>query len=575
MGRIPAAFIDDLLTRVDIVEVVERRVPLKRAGREWTACCPFHDERTPSFYVSPQKQFFHCFGCGAHGSAIRFLMDYEHLEFQDAVEDLASSMGLAVPREGGSTAIHDNHAPLFELLEAAACRYQQALNEHPQARSYCERRGLNTETLQRFRIGWAPLGWDFLYQALGRDATRIRQLEQAGLLATGEQGRHYDRFRERLMFPILDRRGRVIAFGGRILAGDGPKYLNSPETPLFHKGRELFGLWQVRQQAAKVERLIVVEGYMDAIALHQHGLSQAVATLGTATTPEHAELLFRTAADVYYCFDGDRAGRAAAWKALEATLPRLRDGRQAHFLFLPDGEDPDSMIRVEGRAGFIERLEQATPLSRYFFDTLAAGVEIDSLDGRARLAERARPLLAKLPDGAFRDLMVQELEQRTGVRTAPTTAQPTPMRKTGTFQRPTGGRISLIRKAIERLLARPALAREHAPPYRFAGLQQSGVALLVELLQLAHNNPALHTGAVLEHFSGREEAVALHKLAAKIDSDQEDFDYQAELDDALHQLDRQADAARMAALRLRMAEHNLSADEWQELQRLLQAKPEH
>ncbi len=574
MGRIPAPFIDDLLARVDIVEVVERRVPLKRAGREWTACCPFHDERTPSFYVSPQKQFFHCFGCGAHGSAIRFLMDYEHLEFQDAVEDLASSMGLAVPREGGGTAGHDNHAPLFELLEAAACRYQQALNDHPQARSYCERRGLNTETLQRFRIGWAPLGWDFLYQALGRDATRIRQLEQAGLLATGEQGRRYDRFRERLMFPILDRRGRVIAFGGRILAGDGPKYLNSPETPLFHKGRELFGLWQVRQQTAKVERLIVVEGYMDAIALHQHGLSQAVATLGTATTPEHAELLFRTAADVYYCFDGDRAGRAAAWKALEATLPRLCDGRQAHFLFLPDGEDPDSMIRVEGSAGFIERLEQATPLSRYFFDTLATGVEIDSLDGRARLAERARPLLVKLPDGAFRDLMVQELEQRTGVRTVQTTAKPTPMRKTGTFQRPTSGRISLIRKAIEHLLARPALAREHAPPYRFAGLQQSGVALLVELLQLAHNNPALHTGAVLEHFSGREEATALHKLAAKIDSDQEDFDYQAELDDALHQLDRQADAARMAALRLRMAENTLSADEWQELQQLLQAKPE-
>ncbi len=573
MGRILTPFIDDLLARVDIVEVVERRVPLKRAGREWTACCPFHDERTPSFYVSPQKQFFHCFGCGAHGSAIRFLMDYEHLEFQDAVEDLASSMGLVVPREGGPTASHDNHAPLFELLETATRRYQQALNDHPQAQAYCERRGLDTDTLQRFRIGWAPPGWDFLYQALGRDATRVQQMEQAGLLAMGEQGRRYDRFRERLMFPILDRRGRVIAFGGRIIAGDGPKYLNSPETPLFHKGRQLFGLWQVRQQAAKVEHLIVVEGYMDAIALHQHGLPQAVATLGTATTPEHAELLFRTAADVYYCFDGDRAGRAAAWKALEATLPRLRDGRQAHFLFLPDGEDPDSMIRAEGSAGFTERLEQATPLSRYFFDTLAEGVAVDSLDGRARLAERARPLLAKLPDGAFRDLMVQELEQRTGVRVVAATAKSAPMRKTGTFQHPTRGRISLVRKAIERVLARPALAQDHPPPYRFVGLRQPGVPLLIELLQLAHDHPALHTGAVLEHFAGREEAVALHKLAAKIDSDQEDFDYQAELDDALHQLDRQADAARLAALRLRLAENPLSADERQELQELLQAKP--
>ena len=576
MGRIPTPFIDDLLARVDIVEVVERRVPLKRAGREWTACCPFHDERTPSFYVSPQKQFFHCFGCGAHGSAIRFLMDYEHLEFQDAVEDLASSMGLAVPREGGSAASHDNHAPLFELLEAAACRFQQALNDHPQAQAYCERRGLNTETLQHFRIGWAPLGWDFLYQALGRDATRIQQLEQAGLLATGEQGRRYDRFRERLMFPILDRRGRVIAFGGRILEdGAGPKYLNSPETPLFHKGRELFGLWQVRQQAAKVEHLIVVEGYMDAIALHQHGLPQAVATLGTATTPEHAELLFRTAADVYYCFDGDRAGRAAAWKALEATLPRLRDGRQAHFLFLPEGEDPDSMVRAEGSEGFAERLEQATPLSRYFFDTLAEGVELESLDGRARLAERARPLLAKLPDGAFRDLMDQELTQRTGVRAGATTVRTAPIRKTPTYRRPVSGRISLVRKAIERVLARPALAQAHCPPYRFADLEQPGMPLLVELLQLAHDNPALHTGALLEHFTGREEAVALHKLAARIETDAEGFDYQAELDDALHLLERQADAARLATLRLRMAENPLSATELQELQELLQAKPEH
>src|SRR6185437_2204149 len=307
-GRIPDRFIDDLLARVDIVDVVQRHVPLKRAGREWTARCPFHDERSPSFYVSPTKQFFHCFGCGAHGSAIKFMMDYEHLEFPDAVEELAQSVGLKVPHEGNDNRPREDKTDLYALLDAAARFYQNELGKSAQARAYCEQRGLDAATIERFRIGWAPGGWDGVKRALGSNDARTKLLEQGGMLSTGERGSPYDRFRERLMFPIMDRRGRVIAFGGRVLSSEqSPKYLNSPETPLFHKGRELFALWQVRQANANLQRIVVVEGYMDVIALHQAGLPIAVATLGTATTPEHTELLFRAAPDVVFCFDGDRA----------------------------------------------------------------------------------------------------------------------------------------------------------------------------------------------------------------------------------------------------------------------------
>nr|MDQ2972361.1 DNA primase [Pseudomonadota bacterium] len=348
-GRIPERFIDELLTRVDIVDVVQQRVPLKRAGRDWSARCPFHDERSPSFTVSPAKQFFHCFGCGAHGSAIKFLMDYDRLEFPDAVEELAQSVGLKVPHEGGDDKPREDKTDLYALLDAAAGFYEGELRKNASAREYCERRRLDAQTIEQFRIGWAPGGWDGVKRALGTNEYRLKLLEQAGMLSSGERGNSYDRFRERLMFPIMDRRGRVIAFGGRVLSAEqSPKYLNSPETPLFHKGRELFALWQVRQANTKLERLLVVEGYMDAIALHEAGLTQAVATLGTATTHEHAELLFRAAPDVVFCFDGDRAGRSAAWRALESVLPRMRDGRQAFFLFLPEGEDPDTLVRAEG-----------------------------------------------------------------------------------------------------------------------------------------------------------------------------------------------------------------------------------
>ena len=569
-GLIPERFIDELLARVDIVDVVQQRVPLKRAGREWTACCPFHDERTPSFYVSPAKQFYHCFGCGAHGSAVKFLMEYERLEFPDAVEELAQSVGVTVPHEGGPARPREDHTDLYALLDAAAGFYQRALPDSAAAKAYCRKRGLDKDIIESFRIGWAPGGWDALKRALGTSDSRVKMLEQAGMLSTGEKGKQYDRFRERLMFPILDRRGRVIAFGGRILEGDGPKYLNSPETPLFHKGRELFALWQVRQANTRLERLIVVEGYMDVVSLHQAGVTQAVATLGTATTNEHAELLFRAAPDVFFCFDGDRAGRSAAWRALESVLPRMRDGRQAFFLFLPEGEDPDTLVRKEGREGFEARLKNATPLSEYFYAYLSHDVNVATLDGRARLAEHAKPLLAKLPDGAFRDLMYAELERRTGVQGGAAGASTAVPRR---YPQPANNapRRTLVRSAIAMLLANPALAQEVTLPYAFAALDKPGIPLLTELLDFLQERPGINTALLLEHFAGREESAALQKLAlAEFPGEPEAL--RTVFMDALAKLAEQTTQQRLDSLVRKQSEGGLDESEKNELRGLLAAQ---
>src|SRR6478609_33320 len=456
MARLSDAFIDDLLARTDIVELVGSRVPLKRQGREYSARCPFHDERSPSFTVSPVKQFYHCFGCGAHGTAISFLMNYDRLEFLDAVEELCKKVGMEIPRDQRAVVANPDSRDQYNALEAAAKFFQKQLEGSEKARSYFDRRGVDAENRARFGLGYAPDAFDGLKNALGTDERRMALLEKTGMFSKSDNGRVYDKFRDRVMFPIYDRRGRVIAFGGRVLdKDDGPKYLNSPETPLFHKGRELYGLWQVRQAHAKIPRLVVVEGYMDVVALFQYGVSQAVATLGTATTPDHAELLFRNAADVYFCFDGDKAGRGAAWKAVESVLPRMKDGRQAFFLFLPEGEDPDTIVRKEGADGFEARLAQATPLSTFFFAHMSQDVNLSSLDGKARLAERCKPLLAQIPDGAFGDLMQQRLVELTGVgarASGPQVHVPT--------QRPRGGspaaahKPSLVRSAIQHLLHR-------------------------------------------------------------------------------------------------------------------------
>ena len=568
MARIPDAFIDDLIARTDIVELIGSRVPLKRAGREYHGLCPFHDERTPSFTVSPTKQFYHCFGCGAHGSALRFLMEYDRLEFLDAIEDLARRVGVEVPRETRQNNEDGQLRQMYEVLGSAAHWFAARLGEDRRAQDYFARRGIDAATRERFTLGYAPDGFDGLKNALGTDAEALRRLEQTGMLAKSDAGHLYDRFRDRVMFPIHDRRGRPIAFGGRVLAKDaGPKYLNSPETPLFHKGHELYGLWQVRQAHSKIPRLLVVEGYMDVVSLFQYGITTAVATLGTATTPEHAELLFRNAADVYFCFDGDAAGRRAAWRAVESILPRMKEGRQAGFLFLPEGEDPDSLVRKEGTAGFEARLAQATPLSEFFFREQSIDIRLDTLDGRARLTEHCRPLLAQIPDGAFRDLMQQRLTELSGLAHTPAAVWPI---SAPTRRRPAGPtpRRSLVRNIITLLLHNPALGLAIEPPYPFARLRQPGIALLVELLDLIRSSPTLRAGALLEHFAGREELAALEGLAL-IDIPGDAATWQQEVLDALNQLNRQTRQQRIEELR---AKGDLDVLEKDELRELLLAR---
>lgn len=570
MARIPDAFIDDLLARSDIVEVVGSRVPLKRQGKEYSARCPFHDERSASFTVSPTKQFYHCFGCGAHGTAISFLMNYDRLEFLDAVDELAKRVGMEVPRDTQPRTAQqqDDSRELYAALDAATRFFQKSLEGSDTARAYLDQRGVDEENRARFAIGYAPDGYSALKDALGKDERRMKLLERAGLFSKNDRGHVYDKFRDRVMFPIYDRRGRVIAYGGRVLEkDDGPKYLNSPETALFHKGRELYGLWQVRQANQKIERLIVVEGYMDVVSLFQFGVTQAVATLGTATTPDHAELLFRNAPDVFFCFDGDAAGRRAGWRALESVLPRMKDGRQAFFLFLPDGEDPDTIVRKEGKEGFDERLKQATPLSQFFFDELTREVNMATLDGKARLAERARPMLAQIPDGAFGDLMKQQLATLTGLGStpAPAAAARPPQRAVAPAQR-----RSLVRAAIAILLQQPSLAMT-LDGHHFGGLRLPGVELLIELLTLVEQRPDISTGALLEHFEGREERDALQKLAAQTLPGDEAM-WNQELHDAVAQLEKQLLLQRLEELQAKQRQQGLDDTDKYELRELLKAR---
>ena len=422
-GLIPQSFIDDLLNRSDIVEVVGSRIQLKKAGKNYTARCPFHNEKTPSFSVSPDKQFYYCFGCGAGGNALGFIMDHDHLDFPQAVEELARRAGLEVPREDsgrGHKPRQPVDSPLYPLLAAAADFYRQALKSHPARKAavdYLKGRGLSGIIARDFGLGFAPPGWDNLLKHLGGDALQQKALIDAGLLIeNAESGKRYDRFRDRVMFPIRDSRGRVIAFGGRVLGDDKPKYLNSPETPVFHKGQELYGLYEARQANRDLDEIIVVEGYMDVIALAQQGLRNAVATLGTATSEEHLKRLFRLVPSVLFCFDGDSAGRKAAWRALEATLPNLQDGRRARFLFLPEGEDPDSLVRAEGTDAFQARInQQAQPLADYFFQQLSEEADPRSLEGKAHLATLAAPLIEKVPGANLRALMRQRLAELTGL----------------------------------------------------------------------------------------------------------------------------------------------------------------
>lgn len=512
-GRIPTTFVDQLLSRVDIVEIIDSRIPLRKVGREFAACCPFHTERTPSFTVSPQKQFYHCFGCGVHGSAIGFLMAYEYLSFQEAVDDLARTVGLEVPREGGNQ--RDDHSELLSLVTMADHFYRRQLREHPKrqhAVDYLQGRGLTGETVAQFGIGYAPEGRDNLSRFLSRESgVSPHQLLEAGLVGRTDDGQYYDRFRNRVVFPIRSRRGQTIAFGARAMGSDTtPKYLNSPETSFFHKGQELYGLFEARRKG-KLSKLLVVEGYMDVVMLAQHDIPYAVATLGTATTTAHAERLFRLVPDVIFCFDGDAAGRQAAWRALENSLPALKDGRQASFLFLPHGDDPDSLVNRDGKSEFENLMAQSLPLSEYFFERLCSQVNLHTHEGKARLAELARPLINKLPDSDFRDLMGEQLKALTGlIRTR--LEDKTPSGKRAISRSPSLSR-SPVRLAIALLLHAPSLARQVSEPGFLGELEIPGITLLLELIELIQNRPHINNAAaLLSHFEGTEKGEVLNRL---------------------------------------------------------------
>jgi DNA primase len=582
-GRIPQSFIDELLARIDIVDVIDARVPLKKAGREYKACCPFHSEKTPSFTVSQVKQFYHCFGCGQHGTAITFLMDYEHMDFVEAIEELAHRAGLEVPRESGSDHPHtDSTQPLYQLLERVSAFYQEQLRSHAQAGravEYLKQRGLTGEVAARFHIGYAPPGWEHLAHALQADAATHKRLLDLGLTVKRDDGKGaYDRFRDRVMFPIHDRRGRTIAFGGRVLDDSTPKYMNSPESAVFHKGRELYGLFEARRAVRRLERILVVEGYMDVVALAQFDINYAVATLGTATTREHLERLYRTVPEVVFCFDGDRAGREAAWRALENALPVLTDGREARFLFLPEGEDPDSLVRKTGKDGFEQRIAAAMHLSDFFFERLSAQLDLGSIDGRARLVAAARPLLATLPDGLFRQLMTERLAGIAGTTAAALADRLALPRETqentppaAAVAPPRGGR-SPVRDAIALLLYQPSLAQQVTELPFEEPVDVPGVALLKELLELLHRQPLASTGAILEHWRGRDEARHLSRLAQWTPVS-DDLDLLPDLRRHLQQIYRLHLEQRIEALNNKDKIHKLSEHERKEywkLQTLLQ-----
>jgi len=604
MGRIPQSFIDELIARADIVEIIGLRVPLKKAGREYKACCPFHGEKTPSFWVSPDKQFYHCFGCGAHGTVLRFLMEHDRMAFPEAVEELAQRLGLEVPHEGGPGAAANTKRvdePLYELMTKVAGFYVETLGRDTRARQYLERRGLERATIEHFGIGFAPNSWNEVLRRFGASEAERRALAELGLIIERERGsiregeHYYDRFRDRVMFPIRDVRGRVIAFGGRIIDQGEPKYLNSPETALFHKGRELYGLYETRKARSNLKRLLIVEGYMDAVRLHQAGIDYAVATLGTATTPEHFKRIFRLVNEVVFAFDGDKAGRAAAWRALQHALPEAREGREIRFLFLPEGHDPDTLVGEEGREAFEKRLDTTLPLSEYLISELKGqATELWHADGRGRFSALARPLLAKLSEGLYRELVLKGVAEALGIARArleelmdltppPPTHRAVPeasesetdpyRSRAGTQPAPrTGaGRGTVVRQAIARLVRFPAMAAQITLQER-AGLnacEEPGTELLRALLDDLRERPAQIPAQVIQRWADKPEGDILQKLLQREEIITDAAGALEEVRAIVARLAATVDAKRLKALEDKSRWTRLGPEELKEFQELM------
>jgi DNA primase len=565
-------FIDDLLQRVDLVDLIDSYLPLKKTGSNFVARCPFHSEKTPSFSVSRDKQLFHCFGCGAGGNAISFLMDYNHLDFVEAVEDLASYAGVPVPREefaAPATAQQDLHS-IYQLLQQAADFYVEQLRINPQAKKaadYLGARGVSGEIARDFAVGYAPNEWRVLSKHFAQ-----RALLDAGLLVSKEDGNSYDRFRGRVMFPIRDKRGRVIGFGGRVLDDSSPKYLNSPETEVFHKGKEVYGLYESLRRQSKPQRILVVEGYMDVIALHQFGIHYAVATLGTAASRAHMELLFRFSSELIFCFDGDAAGLEAAWRAMDAALPCLKGGRQVRIMLLPQGSDPDSLIREIGAEQFVEKIFSAATLSEYFFDKLSAHLNLNTIEGRAGLAEKARPYLDKLPGGIYREMMFARLKELSGNNALEVSKNAATLSVGGYKQYRQTGRqkLSPLRTAIVLLLRHPELAlRVGEKKIDLTGLELPGMALFRTILQRVRENPKVTLPGLLEGFRGfpaEKQIQALARLEISVP------DAGAEFEGALERLLEQGRENKLAQLIAKDKEQGLEAEEKALLLKMLMRK---
>ena len=569
--------------------MVGSRVQLAKAGREYKACCPFHTEKTASFWVSPEKQFYHCFGCGAHGTALRFLMEYDHMAFPEAVEELAGRLGLPVPHEGGGGAPKPQDTSLYELMARVAQFYAETLKRDERAKRYLAQRGLTAEIMQRFGIGYAPDAWNALLKRFGAGERDRQTLGELGLIIERDKAqvrdgeRHYDRFRDRIMFPIRDSRGRVIAFGGRVIDRGEPKYLNSPETTLFHKGRELYGLYETRLARSSLKRLLVVEGYMDVVRLHQAGIAYAVATLGTATTPEHLTRIFRLIREVVFAFDGDRAGRGAAWRALQHALPDAREGREIRFLFLPEGHDPDTLVGAEGREAFEKRIDCALPLSEYLVKELSAQCDIAHADGRARFAEAARPLVHKVPQGVYRELLLARVAEVVGL--APQRLQalwagegpPAQAMQPPARPRPSGstGRGSLVRQAVVRLVRFPATAGSVTDAER-AGIDdcsEPGADVLRAMLDDLRDRPLKISAQVLERWAARPGGEHLGSLLKREAVLEDELAAAVELRAVLVKLADSVQDRRLDALLAKQAATGeLSETELTEFQRLMNIK---
>ena len=534
---------------IDLVDLIDGYLPLKKAGANYKACCPFHGEKTPSFTVSPSKQFYHCFGCGVNGTAISFLMEYDHMEFREAVESLASSAGMEIPEEAQGYQPKQTQVQgidLYQLMDQVNDFYQQKLRQHAdkqQAVDYLKKRGLSGEVAKRFGLGFAPQGWDNLMSESGATASAQKALLDTGMLSQNDKQRTYDRFRHRIMFPIHDHRGRVVGFGGRVLDQGEPKYLNSPETPIFHKGSELYGLFGARGGIKDADGVLVVEGYMDVVALAEAGINNAVATLGTATTSMHLQRLFRHTPNITFSFDGDRAGRAAAWKALETSLPSLQDGFQVSFLFLPDGEDPDTMVKKVGKEGFDELIKNATPLPDFLIDSLAEQADVNRLDGRAKLSKLAKPLIEKFPNGVLKKLVLERLATLTQVSTYDLLGVKPPVQQEsfvnnsgygansnfgkssgygkGNFgkknrppqQAPRAAYITPVRRAVSLILQYPRFHAEFAVLKTIPDDQVRGIGMIHELRSVCEESPSMTTATLLERYRDRSFNSTLAQLA--------------------------------------------------------------